>query len=158
MPTPENSQSTRRLPPHRKDQPVTGSEIPSIDQYLDRNRDGRIAARIDAVIAYDALGRRAAALYAAEVALAVREDFPTATRLRFTADQDEEGPSIKVVEIAAAAGAVRWSQADEGDPDTIDYNDDSTVRDLLAAVAALDRDYSHGGSLHLAPTPTGQPA
>jgi hypothetical protein len=130
---------------------VTGSEIPSIDQYLDRDRDGRIAARTDAVIAYDNLGRRVAALYAAEVALAVREDFPTATRLRFTADQDEEGPSINVVDIAHAADTVLWSQADEGDPDTIDYNDDSTVRDLLADVAALDRDYRDGGSLHLPP-------
>lgn len=130
---------------------MTGSEIPSIDQYLDGDRAGRITARTDAVIAYDALGRRVAALYAAEVALAVREDFPTAARLRFTADQDEEGPSINVVEIADAAGTVLWSQADEGDPDTIDYNDDSTVRDLLADVAALDRDYRDGGSLHLAP-------
>jgi hypothetical protein len=137
---------------------VTGSEIPSIDQYLNRDRDSRIAARIDALIGYDALGRQVAALYAAEVALAVREDFPMATRLRFTADQDEEGPSINVVEITDAAATVLWSQADEGDPDTIDYNDDSTVRDLLGDIAALDRDYSDGGSLRLAPTPAGQPA
>jgi hypothetical protein len=137
---------------------VTSSEIPSIDQYLNRDRDSRIAARIDGVIAYDALGRQVAALYAAEVALAVREDFPTATRLRFTADQDEEGPSINVIEITDTAGTVLWSQTDEGDPDTIDYNNDSTVRDLLADVAALDHDYSDGGSLHLTPTPTGHPA
>src|SRR5262245_29366447 len=54
--------------PHRKDQPVTRSEIPSVDQYLTRNRDSRIAARTDAVIAYDALGCQVGALYAAEVA------------------------------------------------------------------------------------------
>lgn len=117
---------------------VTAAEYVALD---DRARE---AAITDACVAGDRVRRRVAALYAAEVAIEVRKDFPTAAAIHYATDLDVDGErSVTVIDVLDTDGGLLWFE-DGGDME-VDYNDDSTVRDLIGSVAEWDDEYDGTG-------------